>query len=361
MEDRNSFESLICKVQACKLCSRMEGSSRVLGHASGSTEAKLMFIGEAPGRLGADASAIPFHGDKAGSNFEKLLRHVGLSRYDLFITNAALCNPKDERGNNATPTDAELRNCSKWLKQQIELVDPEIVVTLGARSLAALNLIEPHSLQLNSDVRSISNWFDRKLIPLYHPGSRALIHRSFANQLSDYQFVYEQFKRLSRTRRVAPGRKITGEINDVVRLILQTKERVGYFALHKICYLVEHEHYKAFGRRLTESYVVRQKDGPYFTDLHLSNLKKTFPEMKVVSQAGRLWLSVRDPDLFSEGEGPSFGPEQRKLICEVIDRFSGRSDSQLKTAAYLTRPMKEILRDERSGKANWYNKPIVFG
>ena len=97
MDDEDTFVSLICKVRACRLCQRMEGSSRVLGHASGSPASELMFIGEAPGRLGADSSAIPFHGDKAGSNFEKLLRHVGLSRYDLFITNAALCNPKDER------------------------------------------------------------------------------------------------------------------------------------------------------------------------------------------------------------------------------------------------------------------------
>src|SRR5207248_3325846 len=116
------FNTLVSDVQACRLCSRMEDSSRIFGLASGSPRARLMFIGEATGRLGADETAIPFHGDRAGDNFERLISQSGLSRYDCFITNAVLCNPKDEKGNNATPTKLEVANCSGFLKRQLDLI-----------------------------------------------------------------------------------------------------------------------------------------------------------------------------------------------------------------------------------------------
>src|SRR5437773_2381420 len=76
------FECLVNEAKGCVDCTRMNSSQRVIGHASGRIDAPIMFIGEAPGRLGADSSAIPFHGDKAGDNFESLIEQVGLSRYD---------------------------------------------------------------------------------------------------------------------------------------------------------------------------------------------------------------------------------------------------------------------------------------
>src|ERR1700722_9261259 len=97
MTDAESqFDALVSEVNACRACPRMSGSQRVLSRAAGQLDARVMFIGEAPGRLGADGSGIPFHGDKAGNNFEELLERVGLTRYAIFVTNAALCNPKDE-------------------------------------------------------------------------------------------------------------------------------------------------------------------------------------------------------------------------------------------------------------------------
>ncbi|WP_205846417.1 uracil-DNA glycosylase, partial [Klebsiella pneumoniae] len=103
-----------------------------------------MFVGEAPGRLGADGSHLPFHGDKSGHNFEKLIEQVGISRYEVFVTNAVLCNPKDERGNNATPTSTEIANCAPFLRETVEILDPSIVVTLGAVALKACGELEAH-------------------------------------------------------------------------------------------------------------------------------------------------------------------------------------------------------------------------
>ena len=64
-----TFELLVVEANACTLCTRMASSRKVLSYANGSINAQLMFIGEAPGRLGADDTGIPFHGDAAGANF----------------------------------------------------------------------------------------------------------------------------------------------------------------------------------------------------------------------------------------------------------------------------------------------------
>lgn len=165
-----SFHDLVGEVSACVKCARMRDSARMLGYSAGNLRADLMFVGEAPGRLGADQTHIPFHGDTSGQNFEDLIQFVGISREDIYVTNSVLCNPKDDRGNNATPVPAEIANCSGFLRRQIQLVDPKIVVTLGATALRALAAVEPHELSLKENVRTANSWFGRTLIPLYHPG-----------------------------------------------------------------------------------------------------------------------------------------------------------------------------------------------
>src|SRR4051812_33858855 len=103
-----NFDHLVQDVRGCDLCKRMRDSKRVFGRSAGPLSANIMFIGEAPGRLGADETMIPFHGDRAGENFERLLGQAGLDRYSIFVTNAVLCNPRDEKGNNAPPTRLEI-------------------------------------------------------------------------------------------------------------------------------------------------------------------------------------------------------------------------------------------------------------
>src|SRR5581483_3617054 len=163
------FDTLCRTVGQCRTCPRMNDSARVLNRGAGPLDAGLMFIGEAPGRLGADASELPFHGDKAGHNFEELLSVAGLTRASVFVTNAVLCNPRDDHGNNAMPTRAEVEACSAFMRAQIELLQPKIVVTLGATALNAGALIERHGLTLRDSVRTAHRWYGRLLVPLYHP------------------------------------------------------------------------------------------------------------------------------------------------------------------------------------------------
>lgn len=354
------FDCLIREARQCFICDRMHGSQRVIGHASGRIDAPIMFIGEAPGRLGADASAIPFHGDKAGDNFESLLEQVGLSRHDCFITNATLCNPKDEHGNNATPSRAELTSCAPFLKRQIDLVDPRIVVTLGAQALAAISLIEHHDLQLANSVRKKGTWYGRLLVPLYHPGQRAMLHRSFLNQLADYRFVAETYRKLTSARQ-SRVRQTSSLVSEIAQRLLLICGPLSYFALHKLFYLAEYEHCRTTGQRMTNSYIIRQKDGPYVVELNLKKLKKALPDLLVRKYGQKLILSLPNHQTLFDCERPISAPAQGLDSVERVgQKYGERSDEGLKRIVYLTAPMRRILRREKYQRENLFNIPIDF-
>ncbi len=170
----------------------MCGRSAVLSELNGSINARVMFIGEAPGRKGADRTRIPFSGDQSGLNFDRFLNSIGLTRDQIFITSAALCNPRAESGANRRPTPKELTNCSDFLRRTIELVDPRVIVTLGSVALEALKRIHYHELNLKEAAGKVHQWQERVLVPIYHPSPQVLAsHRREEQQLRDYQMVRE--------------------------------------------------------------------------------------------------------------------------------------------------------------------------
>lgn len=186
---RASFGGLVATVAGCRRCLRMESRTRVLGHANGPLGARVLFLAEAPGRFGADASGVPLSGDRTGRTFEQFLACAGLRRSDIFISNAVLCNPRDAAGRNGKPSRDEVANCGSHLARLLTVLDPAVVVTLGVVALEAIARIEPHRVRLRRDVGQPSAWCGRVLVPLYHPGPRALIHRSRELQECDYRQV----------------------------------------------------------------------------------------------------------------------------------------------------------------------------
>ena len=98
----------------------------------GNENAKVMFIGEAPG-ADEDRVGLPFVG-RSGRLLEKMMNAIGLRREDVYITNVIMWRPPGNR----TPTDGEVSICLPFLKRQIELVDPKIIVFLGASAANAL-------------------------------------------------------------------------------------------------------------------------------------------------------------------------------------------------------------------------------
>jgi uracil-DNA glycosylase len=180
------FLELVKAARGCRQCPRMEGRTRALGPTNGPLNAEILFVAEAPGRLGADRTGVPLCGDQTGRNFDRLLAGAGIDRARVFITNAVLCNPRKPDGRNDRPRTDEIRNCSRHLKDLIDMVDPPLVVSLGRAALEALALIEPHDRVLAHDVATIVSWNGRTLFPMYHPGPLALIRRPLAMQAADY-------------------------------------------------------------------------------------------------------------------------------------------------------------------------------
>jgi uracil-DNA glycosylase len=140
----------------------------------GNPLARLMFIGEAPGAE-EDKCGRPFVG-RAGQLLNKMIDAMGLSREDVYISNVLKTRPPD----NATPTSDEIRLCAPYLYQQIAVIRPEVIVTLGLPATRALlNTAEPMS-------RLRGRWFpfrapppadcDVPVMPTYHP---AFLLRSY--------------------------------------------------------------------------------------------------------------------------------------------------------------------------------------
>lgn len=150
-------------VLACKKCSLYkERNIPVIGQ--GNHNAKIIFIGEAPGAK-EDASGVPFCG-RSGDFLNELLDHIGLKREDVYITNIVKCRPPKNRD----PKDSEIECCKNYIERQIESINPKVICSLGRYSM---NFIMNNLGIENKD--TISNLhgkvFEGKyiFIPLYHP------------------------------------------------------------------------------------------------------------------------------------------------------------------------------------------------
>lgn len=343
------FAKLVTDAQACMACPDMLGCTRVLTDANGSPDAQIMFIGEAPGRLGAEKTAVPFHGDVAGENFDRLVRLAGLGRRDIFVTNAVLCNPTDAAGNNRPPSQINLRNCAALLKRQIEVIDPKIVVTLGTKALQAVSIIEEHGLSVSTSVRTKNIWFGRTLIPLYHPGARALIHRTFALQTADYYFVGEVARRLRTKQKPRNSAKIPDRNGwNVVRHVISRLGSTSLFKLHKTVYLLEYRYRLQVGHPLTDFFFIRQKDGPYCVEI-ATKWHRDFDDIDFVFVNGQPTFFWNGGGFFKDEVG--IDPNVLSVVDSLLEPLLGLNEAELKTSAYLTRPMKMALRAERDGRS----------
>ena len=112
-------------VTACKRCDELVACRSRIVNGTGPADADLLFVGEAPGER-EDEQGEPFVG-RSGDVLDDGLREAGLDRADVRITNCVRCRPPGNRD----PTDAELANCREYLEQEIDRVDPAVVITLG--------------------------------------------------------------------------------------------------------------------------------------------------------------------------------------------------------------------------------------
>jgi len=357
------FADLVESVQHCDLCSRLCDRRRVLSKANGNVNAKVLFIAEAPGRLGADRTGVPLHGDRTGDNFESLLGNIGWRREDLFITNAVLCNPKEDSGNNGTPTQEEVANCAAYLEMVIALVGPDVIATLGATALAALDAITSHGLQLRDSIGQMTPWRNTLLFPLYHPGPRAMIHRALPKQRADFMqlakvvhpvtgLVTRKKKRQSPPRLFPAG---LSPMQQIARAFLELGGQMTYFKMTKLMYWVDLLSIKRLGYATGCPIYLRQVDGPWPPELD-----RALEAMKG-HEVRRFF--VRRMPMVAPGPSPRseihLDDSVLEIVSEVYRTYGSMSNAQIKTAVYRSAPMQFILEEEKVGK-NMINKPVLY-
>jgi uracil-DNA glycosylase family 4 len=125
----SALTQLCEEIVACQDCELAKYRTKVVP-GEGAEDADLLFIGEAPG-WHEDQQGRPFVGP-AGQFLDQLLASIGLSREEVYIANVIKCRPPQNRD----PLPAEIQSCGKWLDRQIEIIQPQMIVTLGRYSLA---------------------------------------------------------------------------------------------------------------------------------------------------------------------------------------------------------------------------------
>ena len=125
----SALAQLCEEIIACRDCELARYRTKVVP-GEGAADADLLFIGEAPG-WHEDQQGRPFVGP-AGQFLDQLLASIGLRREEVYIANVIKCRPPQNRD----PLPAEIQNCRKWLDRQIEIIQPQMIITLGRYSLA---------------------------------------------------------------------------------------------------------------------------------------------------------------------------------------------------------------------------------
>ncbi|HET8654677.1 MAG TPA: uracil-DNA glycosylase [Longimicrobiaceae bacterium] len=148
----------------CTRCDLFLSRTQVVPGA-GSPRARVLFVGEAPG-ANEDRQGVPFVG-ASGKLLEAMLQAAGLTRDEIFIANVVRCRPPQNR----SPRAREIRACAGWLAEQIRLIDPQLVVTLGRFALQHF-IPEGKITKLQGELQQV-DYAGRPLsvLPLLHPSA----------------------------------------------------------------------------------------------------------------------------------------------------------------------------------------------
>jgi len=165
-----TLQELHDSIKDCQRCRLASGRTQVV-FGTGNSHAKIMFVGEAPGFY-EDKQGIPFVG-AAGKLLDELLEGSGLSRNDVYIANVIKCRPPDNRD----PMADEVETCKPFLLQQIELIKPKVVCTLGNFAMQTLLGKKVGIMKVRGQSFQVKDFF---VFPLLHPA--AALHQGNLNE-----------------------------------------------------------------------------------------------------------------------------------------------------------------------------------
>lgn len=175
MDSIEALAQIGADVRACTLCKLYQTATKGVP-GEGPPDAKIMFIGEAPG-FNEDRQGRPFVG-AAGQFLEELLALAGLRRADVYITNVVKHRPP----NNRDPESDEIAACGSYLERQIAALNPRVIVTLGRYSMAKWFPGEKIS-RIHGQPKRVGN---RLIVPMLHPA--AALHQPQNRPLIETDF-----------------------------------------------------------------------------------------------------------------------------------------------------------------------------
>lgn len=153
------LEGLVQEITRCEKCGLARTRKNVVP-GEGNKKARLVFIGEAPGE-DEDLQGRPFVG-RAGKLLDQLIERTGLKRSDVYICNVLKCRPP----NNRDPEPEEVAACRRYLMEQIRLIKPKVICTLGRHAYNTLLGVDEKITRIRGKLISYEG---RKLLPTYHP------------------------------------------------------------------------------------------------------------------------------------------------------------------------------------------------
>ncbi len=180
-----TLDDLAAALEGCRRCRLCEGRRTVV-FGVGSPTARLLFVGEGPGAE-EDRRGEPFVG-RAGQLLNAMLRAIDLARDDVYIANVVKCRPP----RNRDPQDDEVATCLPFLRRQIELIDPDVIVTLG-------RVAARHLLGISAPISSYrGRWLqlgERDVLPTFHPAYLLRNPAAKVQAWSDLKAVRERLRR----------------------------------------------------------------------------------------------------------------------------------------------------------------------
>jgi DNA polymerase len=200
----------------CTRCGLARGRTQVV-YGTGHPDADLMFIGEGPG-FHEDKQGEPFVG-AAGQLLNRMLGEIGLVRDQVYIANIVKCRPPGNRD----PRPDEIEACTPWLVEQISLIQPSVIVTLGNFATKFVLQTQTGITRLRGRVHA---WHGRAVVPTFHPA--AILHgggegsRQYELLLDDFRLVRRTLDESTRAAEPAPDEPgaAPGDGSDVDQLEL---------------------------------------------------------------------------------------------------------------------------------------------
>ena len=180
------WKELYDRCMTCQKCGLSKTRNNVV-FGEGNLHADLMFIGEGPG-ADEDRTGRPFVG-RAGQLLEKGLEALGVSRDEVYIANIVKCRPP----NNRVPEDAEGEACVDWLRNQVALIRPKIIVCLGSTSLKWVVAKDARITKIRGE------WIEKNgvfIMPTYHPAALLLDESKKMPYWHDLKKAIKKYKEL---------------------------------------------------------------------------------------------------------------------------------------------------------------------